>query len=187
MENTRIKRALLNCLRMIEYRNGKPRSDSLPSNFELMSSMIHMRIDDKHEVLLIDSLNNIDKDKCGLFFSNIATKQIIVLLGQDVGQCNVEGFVPNEFSRNVEYWNIDELQYDIGSHYLVPFHKIIDDKEIEIVLKKYNLKSRQQLPLISNKDPMSRYLHLRAGDVVQITRVSKTVGEYEVYRCCIKA
>ena len=42
-----------------------------------------------------------------------------------------------------------------------------------------------QLPLILKSDPMSRYLGLKNGDIIKITRNSQSSGEYIVYRCCM--
>ena len=48
----------------------------------------------------------------------------------------------------------------------------------------YNLNSRYQLPIIHRHDAVSNVLGIRPGEVVKITRPSKTAGQYVSYRCC---
>lgn len=86
----------------------------------------------------------------------------------------------------IQIWEIKKLQFNISKHVLVPKHEIIrDESEIRSIVERYLLKSKQQLPLILKNDPMSRYLGLKGGEVVKISRPSPTSGEYVMYRCCI--
>jgi DNA-directed RNA polymerases I, II, and III subunit RPABC1 len=86
----------------------------------------------------------------------------------------------------IQIWNIKELQYNITKHVLVPKHEpIVDEQEIKSIVERYSLKSKYQLPHILKTDAMSKYLGLRSGDVVKITRASPTSGEYIFYRCCL--
>jgi len=81
--------------------------------------------------------------------------------------------------------NIKRLQFNILKHVLVPEHIIIDDKEVEEVMKKYNIKSKIEFPDISRFDPVARVIGLRPGDVCRIIRPSKTAITTEYYRVCI--
>jgi DNA-directed RNA polymerase subunit H (RpoH/RPB5) len=81
--------------------------------------------------------------------------------------------------------NIKRLQFNILKHLLVPEHIIIDDKEVEEVMKKYNIKSKIEFPDISRFDPVARVIGLRPGDVCRIIRPSKTAITTEYYRVCI--
>jgi DNA-directed RNA polymerase subunit H (RpoH/RPB5) len=47
------------------------------------------------------------------------------------------------------------------------------------------LKSKLQLPHIHRGDVMAKWLGLRQGDVVRITRYNETSGEYYYYRYCV--
>lgn len=54
--------------------------------------------------------------------------------------------------------NIKRLQYNILNHTLVPPHEIINDKEVDEIMKKYNIKNKIEFPEISRFDPVgSRY------------------------------
>lgn len=86
----------------------------------------------------------------------------------------------------IQIFELRELQFNISKHDLIPKHELIDDvKEIESIIKDNNLKSKHQLPIILKTDPMAKYLNLKTGDIVKITRVSQTAGQYIVYRCCL--
>ena len=88
----------------------------------------------------------------------------------------------------VQPFLISELQYNVSRHVLVPKHEPIrDDAEVEEVLQRYQLKSRFQLPLLLSSDPMARYLALKPGQIVRITRFSPSAGTYVQYRCCTKS
>ena len=81
--------------------------------------------------------------------------------------------------------NIKRLQYNILSHTLVPKHEIINDKEVEEVMKKYNIKKKTEFPDISRFDPVARVIGLRPGNICKITRPSKTSIKTNYYRICI--
>ena len=81
--------------------------------------------------------------------------------------------------------NIKRLQYNILSHTLVPNHEIINDKEVEEVMQKYNIKKKTEFPDISRFDPVARVIGLRPGDICKIIRPSKTSIKTNYYRICI--
>jgi DNA-directed RNA polymerase subunit H (RpoH/RPB5) len=81
--------------------------------------------------------------------------------------------------------NIKRLQYNILNHSLVPEHTIISDKDVDEVMKKYNIKNKTEFPDISRFDPVARVIGLRPGNVCKIIRPSKTAITTEYYRVCI--
>lgn len=85
----------------------------------------------------------------------------------------------------LQIFNINELQFNISKHNLVPKHEIIDDKSIKDIIGLYNLESITQLPVILKNDPMAKYLNLKLGDVVKITRINSTNGETTAWRVCM--
>jgi DNA-directed RNA polymerase subunit H (RpoH/RPB5) len=89
-------------------------------------------------------------------------------------------------SIDIEFFHLKELQFNISNHYLVPKHELIRDPTlIQELVTSYSLKSKLHMPLIQKSDPMARYLNAKPGDIVKITRVSPSAGEYICYRCCV--
>lgn len=87
---------------------------------------------------------------------------------------------------NIEVRTLASLQFNIMKHVLVPKHELIKSKaEIDDIMAKYKLKSKFQLPIILKTDPVAKWLGLKNGDIVKITRNSPTSGEYIMYRCCL--
>lgn len=73
---------------------------------------------------------------------------------------------------HMELFNVDELQYNITTHYLVPKHELAfkkGSKEYLLFKKKYN-NMMDNLPVILKTDPVSRFYAFQKGDVIKITR-----------------
>lgn len=111
-------------------------------------------------------------------------EQYILVVKEKLTQNNIK--LINALQINIQIFDIKELQFNITKHILVPKHELITDaNEIDNIIKQYSLKSKYQLPIIMRSDPMAKYLNLKNGDIIKITRVSPTAGEYIVFRCCL--
>jgi DNA-directed RNA polymerase subunit H (RpoH/RPB5) len=107
--------------------------------------------------------------------------QVVVVVRERPAQ----GKGVDELARDVQLFQVRELMYNVSRHSLVPKHEPIrDEARIEEVVKRYRLKSKFQLPLILSGEPMARYLALKPGQLVRITRPSPSSGTYVLYRCC---
>ncbi len=80
---------------------------------------------------------------------------------------------------------IKRLQFNILNHVFVPQHIIIDDDEVKIIMDRYNIKDKSQIPDISRFDPVAKAIGLRPGQVCRIIRPSKTSIESNYYRVCV--
>lgn len=85
----------------------------------------------------------------------------------------------------VQVFLLKELQYNPSRHSLVPLHEKVPEEDTKALLEKYQLKNRFLLPLILRQDVMAKYLGMRHGDIVKISRRNQTSGEYTYYRCCM--
>jgi len=81
--------------------------------------------------------------------------------------------------------SIKRLQFNILNHTLVPVHRLMNDNEVEEIMKKYNIKDKTQFPDISRFDPVARVIGLRPGKVCHIIRSSKTAITANYYRICV--
>jgi DNA-directed RNA polymerases I, II, and III subunit RPABC1 len=89
-----------------------------------------------------------------------------------------------EHLAKIEPFLEEDLLVNITHHELVPRHVLLSREEKAALLKRYRLKETQ-LPRILQKDPVSRYLGLKRGQVVKIIRTSETAGRYASYRLCV--
>ena len=74
---------------------------------------------------------------------------------------------------------------DVGQHTLVPEHTIVEDEtEIDEVLSEYDIR-RTDLPKIKRTDPALPD-DAATGDVIRVTRDSRTTDRAVVYRLVIE-
>ncbi len=74
---------------------------------------------------------------------------------------------------------------DVGQHTLVPEHEIVEDEtEIDEVLSEYDIR-RTDLPKIKRTDPALPG-DAATGDVIRVTRDSRTTDRAVVYRLVIE-
>lgn len=76
---------------------------------------------------------------------------------------------------NVELFLIDDLQFNITKHSLVPKHILLNKKFKKELLKFYNI-TEIQLPLIHLSDPICQYYGAKRGDLFKIER--ETVSNF---------
>ncbi len=81
--------------------------------------------------------------------------------------------------------NKDDFLNIIKEHELVPTARVMSEEEVKELLKKYNLKSKEQLPKILSKDPLVQICKAKKGDVLEIIRKSEISGESYYYRLVI--
>lgn len=85
---------------------------------------------------------------------------------------------------NIEVFLIEELVFNKTKHSWVPPHRILSREERDGVLKTLKL-GPGDLPRILRSDAIARYFGARPGDVMEITRKSKTAGEAIYYRVVV--
>lgn len=75
-------------------------------------------------------------------------------------------------------------QFKVKSHFLVPKHIKLSEREAKKVLEKYKV-SLKELPKILKTDPALEELDVKPGDIIKIIRKSETAGEAVYYRVVI--
>ncbi|WP_292518973.1 DNA-directed RNA polymerase subunit H [Methanoculleus sp.] len=74
---------------------------------------------------------------------------------------------------------------DVLKHEMVPDHQIMSEEEVADLLAAYHI-SLEQLPKIYHDDPAVKVTGGDVGNVVRITRDSRTAGRAEAYRLIVK-
>ncbi len=72
----------------------------------------------------------------------------------------------------------------ILNHELVPVHEVLGKEEAQLILKKFGVK-KEQLPKISEKDPVVKAINAKKGDIIRIKRKSPFIGESYYYRVVV--
>ena len=85
----------------------------------------------------------------------------------------------------IETFSLDQLQYNVTEHELVPPHRVLGQEEQKHVLKKLQSKA-EQLPKILASDPLVKWYGARVGQVIEIKRSSPDGFFYKAYRVVIK-
>ena len=81
---------------------------------------------------------------------------------------------------------IQKQQLEIMNHNLVPLHEIVSEKEQKEIMKKYNV-TPDQLPKILNTDPVSIFIGAQPGQIIKVTRESRTAKEAVAYRLVVES
>ena len=89
-----------------------------------------------------------------------------------------------EQNYELEFFNSQELAYNITHHSLVPEHKLLNIDEKNALLKHYNV-SEKHLPCILRTDPVARYFNAKPGNIFQILRPSDVSFKSISYRIVI--
>jgi DNA-directed RNA polymerase subunit H (RpoH/RPB5) len=72
---------------------------------------------------------------------------------------------------NVEFFLLEELVYDPTEYFLCPEFTLLSDEEAKKFLERNNL-TYEELPFISENDPISRYYGAKPGNIFKIKRVN---------------
>jgi DNA-directed RNA polymerase subunit H (RpoH/RPB5) len=117
-------------------------------------------------------------------------KQFILVVADQPSSPNMSKLVEidkglGNVGGGLHIFNTKELLYNPLKHSLVPLHEKLSEAEGKKVMDLYMVKQKIHMPIISRNDVVARWLGLRQGDIVRITRYNQTSGTYYYYRCCV--
>ena len=69
----------------------------------------------------------------------------------------------------------------LQEHYLVPKHELVPKEKVDEVLHQFGA-TIEKLPQLSRVDPIVEELGAQRGDLIKITRDSRTAGRTIYYR-----
>lgn len=79
-----------------------------------------------------------------------------------------------------------DTRFNVLNHELVPLHELVPEEEAVKVLQSLRVRA-DQLPKILTTDPACKVVSAAPGDLIRITRKSKTAGHHVVYRVVVLA
>lgn len=82
-------------------------------------------------------------------------------------------------------FSIQQLQYNVLEHTLVPKHIILSESEVAEFKDKYKISDDKQLPDIGRFSPVAMAIGMRPGNICKIMRPSRTAVETPFYRVCV--
>jgi DNA-directed RNA polymerase I, II, and III subunit RPABC1 len=153
-----------------------PTAGSTPSSLNFIASKtdslaVHFSNEEKLSKKSLETLTN--------EYSSQGISKIIVITGSKLNPaCNA---LLKNIKLQIEHFLIEELQFNITKHHLVPKHRIMDKEEQKGLLGKLRCEV-SNLPSILTNDPVSRFYGANIGDVFEITRNSQTAGTAFYYR-----
>jgi DNA-directed RNA polymerase subunit H (RpoH/RPB5) len=118
----------------------------------------------------------------------ITTMDTLTIIAKDSPNDTLTNLVMNIYANENIFINIlylDQLQFNVLEHSLVPVHKKLTSQEADEVRKNYNIKHNSELPEISRFDPPAQILGMRPGDICHIIRPSKISVTVDNYRICV--
>lgn len=100
---------------------------------------------------------------------------------------NVAKVIKSYAKDGVQFFKIQELQYDITQHRVYMPHRILNDDERSAVFNKYKISDAEnQLPWIDCQDPPIKWIGGKPGDVIEVTRHSDSAGPSLYYRYVVE-
>jgi DNA-directed RNA polymerase I, II, and III subunit RPABC1 len=109
------------------------------------------------------------------------TNEMTVIIVQDKQTPQIAKELLNDEYKLYEIFSMKNLMFNITHHEIVPRHILLNQEEVELMLKQYQT-TRAQLPKLLTTDPVAKYYGMKAGDVCKIIRQSPMTGESYYYR-----
>ena len=131
---------------------------------------------EEHIILFTISTNKFNSDRTKEYISLVhkmgMNHCIVVFI--DCVTPMAKKLIDNSVDIIVELFHIDELQYNITQHRLVPQHIKLSDIDAKEFKKNQGLKH----PIILRTDPIARFYLYQRGDIIRIIRP----GDYVTHR-----
>jgi DNA-directed RNA polymerase subunit H (RpoH/RPB5) len=151
-------------------------------NLEYINRMLNDPPESESKTKIAQKLFNIDP----------ATTEVIVLYaGKDTSDDKESPYDKgaleawNKYKFRIQFFPIVRMVFNPLEHVLQPKFEIVDPKDHESLKKEWYIKNFSQLPIIKfHMDMAARCLGLVPMDIVKITSISPSAGEYVKYRIC---
>jgi len=92
-----------------------------------------------------------------------------IIVYQDNATPVAKKIIEESTELNIELFQVDELQYNITKHFLVPKHQLMYKKNT-IGCVNFKNKYSSKFPHLQKNDPVARFYGFDTGDIIKITR-----------------
>jgi len=160
--------------------------------FQTSDTTIIFALTKKMRQEIIEQLKKASKNNIDTFVNDYNGKyNIILIFGNDIlttptiTQLNLIDKILQKKKGMLQFFQLNELQFNPTKHQLVPPHRKLSVEETNEIMNKYLVKSKLQLPIILKTDVIAKWHGLKQGDIVEIIRYNENSGKSYYYRCCI--
>jgi DNA-directed RNA polymerase I, II, and III subunit RPABC1 len=189
-------RVLANIVKMIRYRGyldkqkwtdnvvtqfAQQRSDSniykipldtpMPSEQNFDNKSIYVKI-------VAQKINSISSSPVVNDFLKTHTDKYKLLVFESISDKAVVAFSDNS---KIEVFEEKFLLQDLMSHYASPVYHVLSEEEVKELKNSYNIDNKT-IPKLFLRDPAAKYLALKRGQIVRVTRNSEYTGLSVCYR-----
>lgn len=187
---------------IMSHFNGKYESSYEPSMLDILLEKkdinnsditnkiyIKYRLDEKFKKTdsLIKQINDI--------YTNKLSKDdtlIILYVNRIITKPGVKDKNDEEFERSfyvtkgyyVQLFGLENFLIDVSNHVSVPKHIIMNNDDVRIMMKDYNIDNLKQLPETNRSDVQCKYIGLRPNQVCKIQYKNLTTGKSVKYKIC---
>jgi DNA-directed RNA polymerase subunit H (RpoH/RPB5) len=160
--------------------------------FQTSDTTIIFALTKKMRQEIIEQLKRASKTNIDTFVNEYNGKyNIILIFGNDIlttptiTQLNLIDKILQKKKGMLQFFQLNELQFNPTKHQLVPPHRKLSVEETIEIMNKYLIKSKLQMPIILKTDVIAKWHGLKQGDIVEIIRYNENSGRSYYYRCCI--
>jgi len=166
-------------------------NDNRVTDFHTSNTAIIFALTKPLRTTIIDTLKK-NKNNMDNFVKEFNGKYNIILIFNNdllttpsITQLNIIDKILQKKNGMLQFFQIKDLLFNPTKHQYVPPHRKLSLEESKEIMDKYLIKSKLQMPIILHTDVIAKWLGLKQGDIVEITRYNENSGKSYYYRCCI--
>ena len=100
---------------------------------------------------------------------------------------NVLKLIKSYTKEGIQFFWIQQLQFDLTQHRLYMPHRILKEDEKTEMFNQFNITDGEnQLPWIDSQDPPVKWIGAKPGDIVEVIRHSDAAGPSRYYRYVVE-
>lgn len=112
---------------------------------------------------------------------------ILIIVAKDSANDSIKQYLSTLFIEReifIIHVSLQQLQFNVLEHKLVPRHIVLNSDEEKEFRKKYSISNNSDIPEISRFDAVAKAIHARPHQIVKIERPSKNSVISIYYRLC---